>query len=107
MEAGGCTESAEENMGPDAFYVEEVQATLAHLQELGISGLADHWIGTNPGNQIVSPEFNIQKRKSDFLGGFLFRVLKRLFLFVVFRKHNIFQINREFKQNKRFHVEKT
>lgn len=93
MEAGGCTEPAEENMGPDAFYVEEVQATLAHLQELGISDLADHWISTNPGNQIVSPEFNIQKRKSDFLGCFVLfsKVVSKYSNYLLtFRKHNVF-----------------
>ena len=66
MEAGGCTEPGEENMGPDAFYVEEVQATLAHIQELGISDLADRWIASNPGPQVTIPE-TCNKRKSDFL----------------------------------------
>lgn len=69
MEAGGCTEPAEDNMGPDAFYVEEAQATLAHLQDIGISNLADHWIANNPGLglQVAIPEIPI-KRKTDFLG---------------------------------------
>lgn len=66
MEAGGCTEPAEDNMGPDAFYVEEVQATLAHIQELGIPELADRWIGSNPGAQITIPE-SCNKRKVDSL----------------------------------------
>ncbi|EEZ98662.1 protein inturned [Tribolium castaneum] len=66
MEAGGCTEPAEDNMGPDAFYVEEAQATLAHIQELGIPELADRWISTNPGPQVTIPE-TCTKRKSDFL----------------------------------------
>lgn len=66
MEAGGCTEPAEDNMGPDAFYVEEAQATLAHIQELGIPELADRWLATNPGPQVTIPE-TCNKRKSDFL----------------------------------------
>lgn len=72
MEAGGCTEPPEDNLGPDAFYVEEVQATLAHLQELGISELAERYLQTNPGSQIVAPEVNVQKKKTDLLGTLTF-----------------------------------
>lgn len=69
MEAGGCTEPPEDNLPPDAFYVEEAQATLAHLQELGISELAERWIKTNPGSQVTIPQLPIVKRKSElFLG---------------------------------------
>lgn len=71
MEAGGCTEPPEDNLGPDAFYVEEVQATLAHLQELGISELAERCL-QNAANQIVMPESNAQKKKSDLLGTITF-----------------------------------
>ncbi|KAK5650403.1 hypothetical protein RI129_001432 [Pyrocoelia pectoralis] len=71
MEAGGCTESAEDNMAPDAFYVEEVQATLAHLQDIGISNLASRWITENFGSQVIVPEFPI-KRKTDFLSNISF-----------------------------------
>ncbi|KAJ8939447.1 hypothetical protein NQ318_023073 [Aromia moschata] len=67
MEAGGCTETPEENMGPDAFYVEEAQATLAHLQELGLSELSERFLGMNPGPQIVAPIPPHNKRKSDFI----------------------------------------
>lgn len=72
MEAGGCTEPPEENLGPDAFYVEEVQATLAHLQELGISKLAERWLHTNPGTQVSMPELTNQKKKLEFLGNMTF-----------------------------------
>ena len=67
MEAGGCTEPAENNMGPDAFYVEEVQATLSHLQEMGISELAERWIQTNAGSQVTVPEVPPVKKKAEFL----------------------------------------
>ncbi|XP_018331064.1 protein inturned [Agrilus planipennis] len=66
MEAGGCTETPEDNMGPDPFYVEEVEATLSHLKELGISDVADHCLQTNPGSQIVLPEGFCEKKKADF-----------------------------------------
>lgn len=72
MEAGGCTEPPEENMGPDAFYVEEAQATLSHLQEIGLPELADHWMSTNPGSQVVVPDIPLSKRKVDFLGKTIF-----------------------------------
>lgn len=68
MEAGGCTEPAEENMGPDAFYVEEAQATLSFLQDLGIPELVEQWFAANPGSQTVVPEVPQAKRKGDFLG---------------------------------------
>lgn len=67
MEAGGCTEPPEDNLGPDAFYVEEAQATLAHLQELGISELADRWMLTNLSQQTVVPEIRVRK-KNDIIG---------------------------------------
>ncbi|KAI4458438.1 protein inturned [Holotrichia oblita] len=67
MEAGGCTEPAEDKMGPDAFYVEEVQATLSHIQELGIPDLVERWLATNPGQQVTVPEAPNGKKKSDFL----------------------------------------
>lgn len=67
MEAGGCTEPPEDNLGPDAFYVEEAQATLSHLQELGISELADRWMLTNLSQQTVVPEIRV-RRKNDIIG---------------------------------------
>ncbi|KAG5874050.1 hypothetical protein JTB14_034626 [Gonioctena quinquepunctata] len=67
MEAGGCTERPEENMGPDAFYVEEVQATLAHIQELGLSELCDRLLSLNPYPQITKPVPQMGRRKSDFM----------------------------------------
>lgn len=72
MEAGGCTEPAEDNIGPDAFYVEETQATLAHLQELGIPELAERYLFTNPGPQLTIPEMNQLKKKSDLLSSIKF-----------------------------------
>ncbi|CAH0559223.1 unnamed protein product [Brassicogethes aeneus] len=68
MEAGGCTEPPEENMGPDAFYVEEAQATLAHIQELGLPELADRLLSLNPGFQVASPVPLSNKRKNEFIG---------------------------------------
>ncbi|XP_060525407.1 protein inturned isoform X2 [Cylas formicarius] len=68
MEAGGCTESAEPNMGPDAFYVEEAQATLAHVQELGVGELADRSVANNSGFGIVTPTPPASKKKTDFMG---------------------------------------
>lgn len=68
MEAGGCTEPPEENTPPDAFYVEEVQATLSHIQELGIPELADRWLAIN--SEVALPEVSLSKRKGDFLRGF-------------------------------------
>lgn len=67
MEAGGCTEKPEENSGPDAFYVEEAQATLAHIQELGLSECADKFLSINPGLQVVLPQPHLNKRKSEFM----------------------------------------
>lgn len=67
MEAGGCTEAPEENSGPDAFYVEEAQATLAHIQELGLSECADRFLSMNPGTQVVLPQPQSNKRKSEFI----------------------------------------
>lgn len=67
MEAGGCTEAPEENCRPDAFYVEEAQATLAHIQELGLSECADRFLCMNPGSQIVLPQPQINKRKNEFI----------------------------------------
>ncbi|XP_045482988.1 protein inturned [Harmonia axyridis] len=55
MEAGGCTEAPEENAAPEPFYVEEVQATLSHIQELGIPELADRFLNMNPGTQVTLP----------------------------------------------------
>ncbi|KAF5301487.1 hypothetical protein FQR65_LT08790 [Abscondita terminalis] len=71
MEAGGCTEDPEDHMGPDPFYVEEVQATLAHLQDIGISNLASRWISNNYGSQVTIPEIPI-RRKMDFLSNISF-----------------------------------
>lgn len=68
MEAGGCTEAAEENRAPEAFYIEEAQATLSHVIELGIPELAERWLGTNPGSQVTVPEIPQSKRKTDILG---------------------------------------
>lgn len=70
MEAGGCTESAEENRPPEAFYIEEVQATLSHIIELGIPELAERWLSINPGSQTTVPEIPHSKRKTDLLGSF-------------------------------------
>lgn len=67
MEAGGCTEPPEDGISPDAFYVEEVQATLAHLKELGIPDLAERYMSTNPGPQIAVPQKITLKKKSDLL----------------------------------------
>lgn len=67
MEAGGCTEPPEDNMGPDAFYVEEAQATLAHIQELGLSELADRFLSMNPGPQISVPIPQGGKKRGDFI----------------------------------------
>ncbi|CAG9860502.1 unnamed protein product [Phyllotreta striolata] len=67
MEAGGCTEPAEGNMGPDAFYVEEAQATLAHFQELGLSELAERLLTLEPHPQIIKPFPQYNKRRSDLL----------------------------------------
>ncbi|XP_023311186.1 protein inturned [Anoplophora glabripennis] len=67
MEAGGCTEPSEDNMGPDAFYVEEAQATLAHIQELGLSELADRFLSMNPGSQISVPIPQGNKKRGDFI----------------------------------------
>ncbi|CAH1961039.1 unnamed protein product [Acanthoscelides obtectus] len=67
MEAGGCTEPAENNMGPDAFYVEEVQATLAHIQEVGISELANRILSTDSNEQIALPVPNVSKKKGEFI----------------------------------------
>ncbi|KAF7272761.1 hypothetical protein GWI33_014470 [Rhynchophorus ferrugineus] len=68
MEAGGCTEPPEDNLGPDAFYVEEAQATLAHVQELGLSVVAQRSLLANGGYEIASPAPFLNKRKSDFRG---------------------------------------
>lgn len=67
MEAGGCTEPPEDNMGPDAFYVEEAQATLAHIQELGLSELADRFLSMNPGPQISIPVPQGGKKRGEFI----------------------------------------
>ncbi|CAG9826275.1 unnamed protein product [Diabrotica balteata] len=67
MEAGGCTEPSEENMGPDAFYVEEAQATLAHIQELGLGELAERLLSLDPNPQIAQPLPQNNRRKSDFM----------------------------------------
>ncbi|CAH1108747.1 unnamed protein product [Psylliodes chrysocephalus] len=67
MEAAGCTEPPEENLGPDAFYVEEAQATLAHIQELGLSELSERILSLEPHPQIVRPLSRNNKRKSDLL----------------------------------------
>ncbi|XP_023014515.2 inturned planar cell polarity protein [Leptinotarsa decemlineata] len=67
MEAGGCTEPSENNMGPDAFYVEEAQATLAHIQELGLSELCERLLSLDPYPQITKPVPQVNRRKSDFM----------------------------------------
>lgn len=68
METGGCTEAPEENLGPDAFYVEEAQATLAHIQELGLSEYADRFLSMNSGSHVVvHPQPQSSKRKSEFI----------------------------------------
>nr|XP_023014516.1 protein inturned isoform X2 [Leptinotarsa decemlineata] len=67
MEAGGCTEPSENNMGPDAFYVEEAQATLAHIQELGLSELCERLLSLDPYPQITKPVPLVNRRKSDFM----------------------------------------
>lgn len=67
MEAAGCTEPPEENLGPDAFYVEEAQATLAHIQELGLSELSERILSLEPHPQIVRPLSRNNKRKNDLL----------------------------------------
>lgn len=67
MEAGGCTEPPEENMGPDAFYVEEAQATLAHIQELGLGELAERLLSLDPHPQIARPLPQNNKKKGDFI----------------------------------------
>ncbi|KAL1491563.1 hypothetical protein ABEB36_012140 [Hypothenemus hampei] len=63
MEAGGATEPPEDNMGPDAFYVEEVQATLAHIQELGLNIVAERILTSNGGYAIANPMPQINKKK--------------------------------------------
>lgn len=68
MEAGGATEPPEDDMGPDAFYVEEVQATLAHIQELGLSIVAERVLLSNGGFQIATPLPPPNKKKNDFIG---------------------------------------
>ncbi|XP_066263056.1 protein inturned [Euwallacea similis] len=68
MEAGGATEPPEENMGPDAFYVEEVQATLAHVQELGLSIVAERMLIANGGFMVATPMPPLSKKKTDFMG---------------------------------------
>ncbi|XP_030767926.1 protein inturned [Sitophilus oryzae] len=72
MEAGGCTEPPEENMGPDAFYVEEAQATLAHVQELGLSVVAQRCLLANGGYEVAAPTPSPNKRKNDFIGALNF-----------------------------------
>ncbi|XP_044761022.1 protein inturned isoform X2 [Coccinella septempunctata] len=67
MEAGGCTEAPEENAAPEPFYVEEVQATLSHIQELGIPELADRFLNMNPGPQVTLPMAPSNKKKLDVL----------------------------------------
>lgn len=67
MEVGGCTEPPEENSGPDAFYVEEAQATLAHIQELGLSEFAERYLSVNQDPQTTLPVPMPNKRKSDFI----------------------------------------
>ncbi|XP_050305773.1 protein inturned [Anthonomus grandis grandis] len=75
MEAGGATEPPEENMGPDAFYVEEAQATLAHVQELGLSIVAERFLASNGGFQIATPLPVLKGKKSDFIGSLGFSKL--------------------------------
>lgn len=70
MEAGGCTEPPEEHRPPEAFYIEEAQATLSHIIELGLPQLAERWLSTNPGSQITVPEIPQTKRKTDILNSF-------------------------------------
>lgn len=70
MEAGGCTVPAEENQGPDVFYVEEAQETLQHIQNMGIPALADKWISLNLRPQTVTPDIsdNKNQKRMDFFG---------------------------------------
>lgn len=68
MEAGGCTEPPEENTPPDAFYVEEAEATLSHIQELGIPELADRCLSIS--QQSVISEIPTTKRKPNLLSAF-------------------------------------
>lgn len=68
MEAGGATEPPEDNMGPDAFYVEEAQATLSHIQALGLSVVADRCLMANGGFQVAPPLPLLSKKKNDFIG---------------------------------------
>lgn len=68
MEAGGCTSPPEENQSPDVFYVEEAQETLHHIQNMGISALADKWLSLNSRPQIavVDTTANKPNKKNDF-----------------------------------------
>lgn len=68
MEAGGCTEPPEKNRPPEAFYIEEAQATLSHVIELGLPELAERWLSANPGAQTTVPEVPQSKRRADILG---------------------------------------
>ncbi|XP_022920612.1 protein inturned [Onthophagus taurus] len=68
MEAGGCTEPPEDNMGPDAFYVEEVEATLSHIQELGVQEFAERWLKKNTSSTLFGDGVS-DERKSDYLFG--------------------------------------
>lgn len=68
MEAGGCTEPAEDNRAPEAFYIEEAQATLSHIIELGLPELAERFLSTNQSTQVTVPEIPQNKRKADILG---------------------------------------
>ncbi|CAH1183286.1 unnamed protein product [Phaedon cochleariae] len=67
MEAGGCTEPPEGNSGPDAFYVEEAQATLAHIQELGLGELCDRLLAIGPHAQVARPLPPTGRNKGDFM----------------------------------------
>lgn len=78
MEAGGATEPPEDNMGPDAFYVEEAQATLAHVQELGLGVVAERYLSANGGFQLAPPLPPVNKKKSDFIGEAKLLIKKQL-----------------------------
>lgn len=73
MEAGGCTVPAEQHQGPDVFYVEEAQDTLKHIQNMGISMLADKWISLNVRPEVAVPDLNDNKnqKRTDFFGNFM------------------------------------
>uniref|UniRef100_A0A1B6CYB8 Protein inturned n=1 Tax=Clastoptera arizonana TaxID=38151 RepID=A0A1B6CYB8_9HEMI len=54
LESGGCTVKVEGNPGPDILYVEQAQATLQHIKEIGALAIAEKWILLNPRPQVIS-----------------------------------------------------